>query len=275
MPKNEAPELGDEVETSAAETIHPDTPDSASMGAVPPEPSTSTSSVEETPQVASHEEPHHESTPSGTSAPSFATSSGTSAPGGTTSYPPLPPRKAKKSLVARILSWPALVALLVIVIIILFVWGITAREAVVQKPKVPQKVLQVAPIAAPGVAPSAQPAPKLTAAEQKELMAARSAYWHHDIPAAISSYQSLIHQQPDAAFAYGELGNVYYMNGERLKAAQSFEQAAMLLIQQGQSARAATLIPVLGALDPTLAQKVQIALSHSPEDDGYGANDMQ
>lgn len=274
MPKKDTPAIGDEVENSA------DAPQSESQVSpatetVHPESSAAASSAEETPNTETHAEPHDQSNTSGTSAPSFAAESGTSAPGGTTSYPPLPPRKTKKSLMARLISWPALVALLVIIILALFIWGITVRESAVEKLKTPQKVLHVAPIAAPGVAPSAQPAPKLTAAEQQELMSARAAYWHHDIPTAIERYRRLIQQVPDAAFAYGELGNVYYMNGDRLKAAHSFERAAMLLIQQGQSARAATLIPVLGALDPGLAQKVQIALSHSPEDDGYGASTAQ
>ena len=213
---------------------------------------------------------------SGTSAPSLgAGGGGTTAPGAT-SYPPLPPRQAKRSVASRVFSWPSLVFLLVVVIIILFIWGITAHEqqtpAAKAKAQAAQKTLNVAPVAAPGMA-TAQPAPKLTADQHQELMSARSAYWHHDIPAAIKRYQNLISQVPDAAFAYGELGNVYYMNGEREKAAQSFEHAAMLLIQQGQAQRAASLIPVLGALDPALAQKVQVALAHSPEDDGYAGND--
>ncbi|WP_248885447.1 tetratricopeptide repeat protein [Acidithiobacillus acidisediminis] len=212
---------------------------------------------------------------SGTSAPSVGSGGAGTFPPGGSSYPPLPPRQPKKSVASRVFSWPSLVFLLVVVIIILFIWGITAHEEQAQtvKPKAQaaQKTLNVAPVAAPGMA-TAQPAPKLTADQHQELMSARSAYWHHDIPAAIKGYQSLISQVPDAAFAYGELGNVYYMNGEREKAAQSFEHAAMLLIQQGQAQRAASLIPVLGALDPALAQKVQVALAHSPEDDGYAEN---
>lgn len=215
-------------------------------------------------------------TGSGTSAPTLnAGGAGTTPPGGGSSYPPLPPRQPKKSVASRVFSWPALVFLLVIIIIILFIWGITANQAdmsgkkSVQPP--PQKTLQVAPIAAPGMA-TAEPAPKLSADQQRELMSARAAYWHHDIPSAISQYEELIKKVPDAAFAYGELGNVYYMNGQREKAAENFERAALLLIQQGQEQRAASLIPVLGALDPVMAQKVQVALSHSPQDDGYGAD---
>jgi len=207
---------------------------------------------------------------SGTSAPSLASSGGGgTTPPGTTSYPPLPPRQPKKSAVSRVLSWPALVFLLVIIIVILFIWGITAHQQS-STPKVAEKTLTVAPIAAPGMAASPEAAPQLSAEQRQELMAARAAYWQHDIPTAIQKYQDLIQQVPNAAFAYGELGNVYYMNGERQKAAESFSHAAMLLIQQNQQQRAASLIPVLGALDPTLAQKVQAALAHSPEDSGYG-----
>ncbi|MEY2340543.1 tetratricopeptide repeat protein [Acidithiobacillus sp. IBUN Pt1247-S3] len=221
----------------------------------------------------------------GTTAPNFASSStsapymgsggaGTTAPGGS-SYPPLPPRQPKKSVASRVFSWPALVFLLVVIIIILFIWGITANQSSTSvakpAPQPAQKTLAVEPIAAPGMA-TAQPAPKLSSDQQQELMSARAAYWHHDIPSAISKYENLIKEVPDAAFAYGELGNVYYMDGQRDKAADNFEHAAMLLIQQGQVQQAASLIPVLGALDPALAQRVQVALSHSPEDDGYGAS---
>ncbi|MEL5848134.1 MAG: hypothetical protein U7M05_02075 [Candidatus Igneacidithiobacillus chanchocoensis] len=208
---------------------------------------------------------------SGTSAPATASAAGggTTPPGGGTSYPPLPPRQPKRSAISRVLSWPALVFLLVIIIVILFIWGISAHQQS-STPKVAEKTLTVAPIAAPGMAASPEAAPKLSAEQRQELMAARAAYWQHDIPTAIQKYQDLIQQVPNAAFAYGELGNVYYMNGERQKAAESFSHAAMLLIQQNQQQRAASLIPVLGALDPTLAQKVQAALAHSPEDSGYG-----
>ncbi|WP_308388672.1 hypothetical protein [Acidithiobacillus sp. AMEEHan] len=219
-------------------------------------------------------------TGSGTSTPKLGAGAAGTTPPGTppgsgSSYPPLPPRQPRKSVARLVFSWPALVFLLVIIIIILFIWGITANQAnmpekkSVERPS--QKTLQVAPIAAPGMA-TAEPAPKLSADQQQELMSARAAYWHHDIPAAISQYEDLIKKVPDAAFAYGELGNVYYMNGQREKAAENFERAALLLIQQGHDQRAASLIPVLGALDPAMAQKVQVALSHSPQDDGYGAD---
>lgn len=217
--------------------------------------------------------PSFASQSSGTTAPSLGSAGGgTTPPGGTTSYPPLPPRQPKKSAVSRLLSWPALVALLIILIIALFIWGISAHQKS-SAPKVAEKTLTVAPIAAPGMAAGSQAAPRLSAEQRQELMAARAAYWQHDIPAAIAKYRALIRQVPNAAFAYGELGNVYYMDGERHKAADNFSRAAMLLIRQGQEQRAASLVPVLGTLDPALAQKVQEALAHSPEDRGYGSED--
>ncbi|MCE5360444.1 MAG: hypothetical protein JJ714_05555, partial [Acidithiobacillus sp.] len=177
---------------------------------------------------------------SGTSAPSPASvGGGGTTPPGATSYPPLPPRQPKKTAISRVLSWPALVLLLVIIIVILFIWGVTAHQQS-GTPKVAEKTLTVAPIAAPGMAASPEAAPQLTAEQRRELMAARAAYWQHDIPAAIQKYQDLIQQVPNAAFVYGELGNVYYMNGERQKAAENFSHAAMLLIQQNQPQRAAS-----------------------------------
>lgn len=283
-------------DTPAQEEVDPATvpPEQSEMADAGTGPEETASAVEDAAQEnasapvhAAPEYTPHPTAPaasSGTSAPSLGTSApnvgggggtGTAAPsvGGGSSYPPLPAAKKKKGVLARVFSFPALVALLLIIIVILFIWGITAREQTAPVKAPPEKVLQVTP-AAPGIT-EAQPAPKLSGEEQKQLMNARSAYWHHDLSAAIDGYHALIQQAPNAAFVYGELGNVYYMTGNREKAAENFEHAAMLLIQQGQSARATSLIPVLGALDPALAQKVQIALSHSPEDDGYGVNNMQ
>ncbi len=249
--------------SSAGFTPHPNAPSSLEGSATPP-PSHGTSA----PKLGEQN--------SGTQAPDFSSSS-SSGGGGTASYPPLPPRAKKKGLLAGLTFMPILVIILLVIIVILFIWGITAHEhSSQQAPKQApaKKVLQVAPMQTPGVG-TPEPAPRLSAEQNKELMAARTAYWQHDLSASIQQYQALIKQVPNAAFAYGELGNVYYMMGNREKAAQSFEHAALLLIQQGQVQRASSLIPVLGALDPALAQKVQVALSHSPEDPGYSVPGAQ
>lgn len=181
--------------------------------------------------------------------------------------PPPPPPAQKAGFLSRFWGYPLIILILLIIIVILFIWAITANQpdnthvAVAAKPA--QKVLHVT--SAPSIAAITQNSKPLTADQTKLLMQARGAFWHHDYAGAIADYHHLIQEAPDSPAAYGEMGNVLYMTGHYHQAGNAYGQAAMQLIHAGRYADGAALIPILGRLDPAEAQKVQEALSHSPE----------
>ncbi len=203
---------------------------------------------------------HHDGEAAAAAAAAAAASSGHS-----TYSPPPPPAATRKSLIGRFWGLPGIVLILVLLVIALFIWGITAHQEVVQKKVVTpaQKVLHVT--SAPSIAAITQAQHPMSATQTKLLMQARGAFWHHDYTGAIADYHQLIQDAPNSPAPYGELGNVLYMTGHYHQAATAYGQAAMRLIHQGRYADGAALIPVLGRLNPAEAQKVQMALSHAPE----------
>jgi tetratricopeptide (TPR) repeat protein len=111
----------------------------------------------------------------------------------------------------------------------------------------------------PGAAPESDSSPdaKLT----DDWYAARRAFWDADLAEAERLYQELILEIPDQPDAYGELGNLYYSEGAWVEAAKMYHQAGLLLIDQGESQRAASLVGILSALNPNLADELQEELS--------------
>lgn len=105
------------------------------------------------------------------------------------------------------------------------------------------------------------PAAVSDSASEKELAdhwyAARRAYWDADLAQAERLYQQLIVENPDKPDAYGELGNLYYSQGAWVKAAKMYHQAALLLVDQGEPLRAASLVGILSALNPNFADDLQ------------------
>jgi TolA-binding protein len=92
---------------------------------------------------------------------------------------------------------------------------------------------------------------------------ARQAYWDGDMAEAERRYQELIIENPEKADAYGELGNLYYSQGAWVEAAKMYYQAAVLLIEQGEAERAGTLVGILTALNPNLAEDLQNELDRA------------
>jgi TolA-binding protein len=110
-----------------------------------------------------------------------------------------------------------------------------------------------------GVAP--EPDSELGAKLTDDWYAARRAFWDADLAEAERLYQALILENPDKPDAYGELGNLYYSQGAWVEAAKMYHQAGLLLIDQGESHRAASLMGILTALNPNLADELQEKLS--------------
>jgi hypothetical protein len=86
------------------------------------------------------------------------------------------------------------------------------------------------------------------------LNGARRASAMGDAPWAIYYYSAYLEQKNDDANAWGELGNVYYFDGNLPDAAKAYYNAANLLIDRGQTARALELISAIEEGDPGLSE---------------------
>jgi hypothetical protein len=128
------------------------------------------------------------------------------------------------------------------------------------------------PVAKPTESPTAaQPAgnaPKGTpgAAGQPGQLAdylagGRRAFAAGDVPWAVYYYSVYLEQKYDDANAWGELGNVHYFDGNFADAAKAYYNAANLLIDRGQTARAMSLIPAIEEGDPGLSEALHQRLT--------------
>jgi tetratricopeptide (TPR) repeat protein len=88
------------------------------------------------------------------------------------------------------------------------------------------------------------------------LHAARRAFEAGDIEWTLHYYNVYLDGSPNDANAWGELGNVYNSQGMLVESAQSYYNAANLLIDQGKTVRALELLPAIQAGSPELANKI-------------------
>ncbi|MGB5397194.1 MAG: hypothetical protein WBN96_08600 [Gammaproteobacteria bacterium] len=86
---------------------------------------------------------------------------------------------------------------------------------------------------------------------------ARRAFLKRDYETCERNYENLIAANKDNMDAYGELGNVYFNQGKREKAAAAYYEAAAIMIKQGQIRRAASLSGLLHHLDQAKAQQLK------------------
>jgi LysM repeat protein len=98
-----------------------------------------------------------------------------------------------------------------------------------------------------------QGAPSASAKPSDYLYGARRAFAAGDTPRAIYYYSVYLGQKNNDVSAWGELGNVHYFDGNLPEAAKAYFNAANLLIDRGQTARAIELIPVIDEGDPSLS----------------------
>lgn len=90
---------------------------------------------------------------------------------------------------------------------------------------------------------------------------ARKAFHRRDFEKSINSYEQLISKTQDNFDAYGELGNVYFNQGNMKQAASSYYEAAAILFRLGQVERASSVMGVLNRLDPEKAQELQALIT--------------
>jgi len=86
---------------------------------------------------------------------------------------------------------------------------------------------------------------------------ARHAYWQREMDKAEKAYQQAIRLMPDVADTYGELGNLYYSQGEWQKAGEAFYQAAVRLLDTNRVGKAYHLMTILRGLAPERAEALQ------------------
>ncbi len=94
------------------------------------------------------------------------------------------------------------------------------------------------------------------AAGAATLEAARRAFQAGDIEWTLHYYNAYLDGHQNDANAWGELGNVYTSQGMLQESAESYYNAANLLIDQGKTARALDLIPAIRAGNPELADSI-------------------
>jgi hypothetical protein len=114
-----------------------------------------------------------------------------------------------------------------------------------------------APLA--GQAPQGAPAASIKTSDY--LSGARTAFAAGDTQWAIYYYSMYLDQRNTDAGAWGELGNVHYLDGNLPEAAKAYFNAANLLIDRGQTARAMQLIPAIEEGDPSLSEAIHLRLT--------------
>ncbi|HED35593.1 MAG TPA: hypothetical protein ENJ08_15470 [Gammaproteobacteria bacterium] len=94
------------------------------------------------------------------------------------------------------------------------------------------------------------------------LFKARLAYWNRDLKSAENTYIKLT-EMVDDPNAYGELGNLYYMQSKWKKAGDAYYHAAIKLKDIKQLDQAYHLLRIIRGLDTDTANKLQIELQQS------------
>lgn len=138
----------------------------------------------------------------------------------------------------------------------------STQAATIQTPR----AAAATPLVAAPAAPPAAVVPAATVEVADEMVylqgleAARRAYWQGDIQGAIAHYIALLAQFPDDENLHGELGNIYFMRGQRSEAAWHFERSGMAAIAAGRAAQAHMLAGILRGFDPEAAARLTAAM---------------
>jgi hypothetical protein len=121
----------------------------------------------------------------------------------------------------------------------------------------PADAAAVKPVGTPAsAAPKGVPATSRTIKPSDYLNGAREAFAAGDSPWAIYYYSVYLEQNVTDIDIWGELGNVYYLEGEYAEAAKAYFNVANLLIDRGQTARALELLPVIEEGDAGLSAAI-------------------
>ncbi len=86
---------------------------------------------------------------------------------------------------------------------------------------------------------------------------ARHAYWQGQYQQSVEDYQQAIELMPESPDGHGELGNVYYAQGEWDKAGESLYQAAIRLLDKGRSDKANNMLSIIRGLRHERAMELE------------------
>lgn len=98
--------------------------------------------------------------------------------------------------------------------------------------------------------------------ESEMLFKARLAYWNRDLKTAEETYIELTELAGDPN-AYGELGNLYFMQAKWKKASEAYYHAAIKLKSINHIDQAYHLLRIIRGLDSETANKLKIELHQS------------
>jgi Flp pilus assembly protein TadD len=142
---------------------------------------------------------------------------------------------------------------------------ITPAESTLPAEGVQDSVSAVADESAAEVVAATSP-PVETATPYQLLAAAREAFWMHDYAGAEASYRKLIALEPDNPDGYGELGNMYFTQGNWEQAAATYFDAGKNLVNEGRIRQADVLVNVIRGLNGPQADELAqlIAAAREP-----------
>ena len=107
-------------------------------------------------------------------------------------------------------------------------------------------------------------ADSITILSAKELLfKARLAYWNGDLKTAESTYIQLTEVVDSDPNAYGELGNLYYMQAKWKLASDAYYHAALKLKNNDNLYQAQHLLRIIRGLDSETADKLQAELGQT------------
>jgi len=96
------------------------------------------------------------------------------------------------------------------------------------------------------------------------LKQARNAYWAGDLDGALAAYKQAA-ARTDEPDVQGELGNIYFAQGNWEEAAAAYLAAGRALLSRGDRAAAEHLVVVLQGLNPEHARSLADALAQQPD----------
>ena len=143
---------------------------------------------------------------------------------------------------------------------------VTESEAVTEPPEMPLADMEP-PIPAAEPVTDPQPESVVAAAVSLEsnagkstyelLAAAREAYWLHDYDGAENIYRQLIQLEPDNPDWYGELGNMYFAQGQWQQASAVYYEAGVRLLNDGKMVQARQMVAVIRGLNGVEADDLE------------------
>ena len=85
---------------------------------------------------------------------------------------------------------------------------------------------------------------------------ARKAYWERDLPKAERLYRIITKADETNVDAWGELGNIYYLQARWKEAARAYTEVTLRLIYKKQMQQAAFFHRLVSQMDPEQSERI-------------------